>query len=88
MIRLRPAARGALLAQQKPTRRGLQRAIDELTGNPHPKDAVALTSPPGARRRQVGAHQVIYQEEETGEILILLIAPTSHPQTHPNETNE
>jgi hypothetical protein len=39
-------------------------------------------------RRQVGAHQVIYKAEGNEEILILLIAPTSHTEPDPNETNE
>lgn len=79
MIHLRPAARDALLSLDKPTRRGLQHAIDALAAGPPPAGAVGLSSPPGAMRVPVGDHQLIYEinENDDKEVLILLIGRRS-----------
>jgi mRNA-degrading endonuclease RelE of RelBE toxin-antitoxin system len=73
-IQLRPAARQALLALDKPTRRRLQRAIDGLSDGA-PPNAVTLNGLPGAHRFEAAAHQVVYLTQN-GEIVILLIEPT------------
>jgi mRNA-degrading endonuclease RelE of RelBE toxin-antitoxin system len=72
-IRLRPAARQALLDLDKPLRRRLQRAIDGLPDHA-PPNAVALTALPGARRFELAAHRVVYTTRDE-EVTILLIEP-------------
>lgn len=77
MTQVRPAARDALLQLDKPTRRRLQRAIDSLPT----EEAVPLTGQPGTFRLRVGGHQVLYTETDQKEVLILLVAQASAPET-------
>jgi mRNA-degrading endonuclease RelE of RelBE toxin-antitoxin system len=55
----------------KPTRRQLQRAIDDLPSQP-PPNATTLNGLPGAIRFETAAHQVVYTTQDN-QIVILLI---------------
>ena len=60
-IEVKPAAREALLALPKPTRRRLQHTIDSLAEQPRPQDAQEL---PGTANHTLklsaGAHELLY----------------------------
>ncbi len=71
-IELRPGARKSLLNLDKPIRRRVQRAIDDLADNPRPHGVTALAGAPGTLRIRVGDYRVIYTVQDN-ELLILII---------------
>lgn len=60
----------------KPMRRRLQTAIDNLADNPRPTGVVALKSEPGYLRLRVGDYRVIYRVED--EHLVVVVVDLGH----------
>jgi mRNA interferase RelE/StbE len=71
-IEVRPGARKALLGLDKPVRRRVQHAIDDLADRPRPEGVVALASAPGLLRINVGDHRIVYTFRDH-ELLVLVI---------------
>jgi len=60
-IEVQPGVRKALLNLDKPIRRRVQRAIDDLADCPRPQGVTALAGAPGTLRIHVGDYRVIYR---------------------------
>ncbi|HEY3607413.1 MAG TPA: type II toxin-antitoxin system RelE/ParE family toxin [Pseudonocardiaceae bacterium] len=71
-IRVQPGARKSLLNLDKPVRRRVQRAIDDLADCPRPQGVTALAGAPGTLRIRVGDYRVIYTVRDK-QLLILVI---------------
>jgi mRNA interferase RelE/StbE len=71
-IEVQPGARKSLLNLDKPIRRRVQRAIDDLAGCPRPQGVTALVGAPGMLRIRVGDYRVIYTVRDH-ELLVLVI---------------
>jgi mRNA interferase RelE/StbE len=71
-IEVQPGARKTLLNLDKPIRRRVQRAIDDLADCPRPPGVTALAGAPGTLRIRVGDYRVLYTVRD-GALLILVI---------------
>jgi len=71
-IEVQPGVRKALLNLDKPIRRRVQRAIDDLADCPRPQGVTALAGAPGTLRIHVGDYRVIYIVRDS-QLLILVI---------------
>jgi mRNA interferase RelE/StbE len=80
-IKVRPAARKALLNLDKPVRRRVQRAIDDLATCPRPQGATTLAEAPPLLRIRIGDHQVVYTVHDH-ELLILVIDADHQSRTY------
>jgi mRNA interferase RelE/StbE len=76
-VELRPGARTALLGLDKPARRRIQRAIDELADSPRPAGAVPL-SEPEVFRIKVGEHRIVYK---AGPLRVTILVIAEGPKT-------
>jgi mRNA interferase RelE/StbE len=71
-IEVQPGARKSLLNLDKPIRRRVQHAIDDLADCPRPQGVTALAGAPGTLRIRVGDYRVIYTVRDS-QLLILVI---------------
>ena len=66
----------ALAKLDKPVRRRIQTAIDQLADNPRPTGVAAVKSPPGCLRLRVGDYRVLYEVQD--HHLVVLVIDLGH----------
>lgn len=71
-VRILPGALRVLLKLDKPIRRRIQVAVDDLAHDPRPSGAVALKGQDGTYRIRVGDYRVLYEIED-GELIVLVV---------------
>jgi len=72
-IELRPRARKAFLALDKPVKRRVSDAIEALAGDPRPAGVKALQGLPGALRiRVAGDYRIVYQVDDAQLVVLVL----------------